>query len=53
MTQPGPDPDNYPPIDPTETVPDDPDELGQIHRRPFLKLRSSPCLARMTLTAFP
>src|SRR5665811_160552 len=28
MTQPGPDPDNYPPIDPTEPVPDDPGPLS-------------------------
>ena len=28
MTQPGPDPDSYPPIDPTEPVPDDPGELS-------------------------
>ena len=28
MTQPGPDPDNYPPIDPTEPVPDDPGQLS-------------------------
>jgi hypothetical protein len=28
VTQPGPDPDNYPPIDPTEPVPDDPGELS-------------------------
>ncbi len=28
MTQPGPDPDNYPPIDPSEPVPDDPGELS-------------------------
>jgi hypothetical protein len=27
MVQPGPDPDNYPPIDPREPVPDDPGEL--------------------------
>ena len=27
MTQPGPDPDNYPPIDPAEPVPDDPGPL--------------------------
>ena len=27
MVQPGPDPDNYPPIDPGEPVPDDPGEL--------------------------
>jgi hypothetical protein len=27
MVQPGPDPDNYPPIDPAEPVPDDPGEL--------------------------
>src|SRR5664280_2773121 len=36
MTQPGPDPDNYPPIDPTEPVPDDPGPSLRIHRRPFL-----------------
>src|SRR5450759_3934764 len=28
MTQPGPDPDNYPPIDPTEPVPDNPGPLS-------------------------
>lgn len=28
MVQPGPDPDNYPPIDPDEPVPDDPGELS-------------------------
>jgi hypothetical protein len=28
MTQPGPNPDNYPPIDPTEPVPDDPGPLS-------------------------
>ena len=28
MVQPGPDPDNYPPIDPNEPVPDDPGELS-------------------------
>ena len=28
MTQPGPDPDTYPPIDPTEPVPDDPGQLS-------------------------
>ncbi|MDT4918800.1 MAG: hypothetical protein QOH89_3500 [Pseudonocardiales bacterium] len=28
MVQPGPDPDNYPPIDPAEPVPDDPGELS-------------------------
>jgi len=28
MTQPGPDPDGYPPIDPTEPVPDDPGPLS-------------------------
>jgi hypothetical protein len=28
MTRPGPDPDNYPPIDPTEPVPDDPGPLS-------------------------
>jgi len=28
MTQPGPDPDSYPPIDPTEPVPDDPGPLS-------------------------
>jgi hypothetical protein len=28
MVQPGPDPDNYPPIDPDEPVPDDPAELS-------------------------
>jgi len=28
MVQPGPDPDNYPPIDPREPVPDDPGELS-------------------------
>jgi hypothetical protein len=28
MTQPGPDPDDYPPIDPREPVPDDPGELS-------------------------
>src|SRR5665648_289451 len=28
MTQPGPDPDNYPPIDPAEPVPDDPGPLS-------------------------
>jgi hypothetical protein len=28
VTQPGPDPDSYPPIDPTEPVPDDPGELS-------------------------
>src|SRR5665811_1742836 len=28
MTQPGPDPDNYPSIDPTEPVPDDPGPLS-------------------------
>jgi hypothetical protein len=27
MVQPGPDPDDYPPIDPGEPVPDDPGEL--------------------------
>jgi hypothetical protein len=27
MVQPGPDPDSYPPIDPTEPVPDDPGPL--------------------------
>lgn len=27
MVQPGPNPDNYPPIDPSEPVPDDPGEL--------------------------
>ncbi len=27
MVQPGPNPDNYPPIDPTEPVPDDAGEL--------------------------
>lgn len=28
MTHPGPDPDDYPPIDPTEPVPDDPGPLS-------------------------
>jgi hypothetical protein len=28
MVQPGPNPDSYPPIDPTEPVPDDPGELS-------------------------
>jgi hypothetical protein len=28
MVQPGPDPDNYPPIDPGEPIPDDPGELS-------------------------
>jgi hypothetical protein len=28
MVQPGPDPDNYPPIDPSEPIPDDGSELS-------------------------
>jgi len=53
MTQPGPDPDIYPPIDPTEPEPDDQDPFRRIHRRPCLPLRSSPSLVPITQTAFP
>ena len=51
MVQPGPDPDNYPPIDPTEPVPDDPGELLQersiLRRKQFVsqKINTAACAA--------